>query len=153
MPDRFRSGEITNKYDAVTEPTIVSEVEEIKKKLTEVSDEHDRLSDSYLNFTTQYIDFYQTSLQHVPIVIGKVVNIESKLIIFKPYITAIVVLLNKILSSKIARFFNFFTHWYKVEKCITQDGKKEIKIIFEYGGEEYCLLDIISTLSHLFNSF
>ena len=79
MPDRFRSGEITNKYDAVTEPAIVNDVEEIKKKLTEVSDAHNRLSDSYLNFTTQYIDFYQTSLQHVPVVIGKVVNIESKL--------------------------------------------------------------------------
>ena len=153
MPDKFRSGEITNKYDAVTEPAIVSEIEEIKKKLTEVSDEHDRLSDSYLNFTTQYINFYQTSLQYVPEVISKVITIESRLIIFKPYITTIVVLLNKILSSKMARFFNFFAHWYKVEKCVTQDGKKEIKIIFEYSGEEYCLLDIISTFSHLFDSF
>ena len=153
MPDKFRSGEITNKYDKVTEPTIVSGFEELKGKVDYIFDEYNCLSQSYINFTTQYADFYQTSLQHVPAVISRVVNIESRLIIFKPYITAIVVLLNKILSSKIARFFNFFGHWYKVKKFTNQDNKTEIGIIIEYGGEEFCLLDIINDLTHLFDNF
>lgn len=149
MPDKFRSGEITNRYDKVTEPTIVSGFEELKRKVDSISDEHNCLSESYINFITQYADFYQTSLQYVPTMISKVVSMESQLIIFRPNIIALAVLLNKILSSKLIRFFNFFGHWYKVKKFTNQDNKTEIGIIIEYGGEKFCLLDII----HLFNNF
>ena len=153
MPDKFRSGEITNKYDQVVEPAIVSGYEELKRKVDIISDEQKCLSESYINFTTQYVDFYQTSLQHVPTMISKVINMEAQLTAFRPNIIALAVLLNKILSSKLIRFFNFFGHWYKVKKFTNQDNKTEIGIIIEYGGEEFCLSDIINNLTHLFNNF
>ena len=96
MPDKFRSGEITNKYDQVVEPAIVSGYEELKRKVDSISDEQKCLSESYINFTTQYADFYQTTLQHVPTMISKVINMEAQLTAFRPNIIALAVLLNKI---------------------------------------------------------